>query len=59
MVVCSSEGRVDGPAFASPEEMLASSTDYDAMFQKYLCVVQEETHLVCGDHDVNALYSTF
>jgi hypothetical protein len=29
------------------------------MFQKYLCVVQEETNLVCGDHDVNALHSTF
>jgi hypothetical protein len=29
------------------------------MFQKYLCVVQEEINLVSRDHDVNALYSTF
>jgi hypothetical protein len=57
--VCGSEGRVDGPAFPSPEGMLASSTDYDTMFRKYLCVVQEETDLIFGDHDVNALYSTF
>jgi hypothetical protein len=59
VAVCGSEGRVDGPAFASPEGMLASSTDYDAMFWKYLCVEQEETNLVSGDHDVNALYSMF
>jgi hypothetical protein len=59
VAVCGSEKRVDGPAFASPEGMLASSTDYDAMFWKYLCVVQEETDLVSGGHDVNALYSRF
>jgi hypothetical protein len=59
VAVCDSEGRVDGPAFTSPEGVLASSMDYDAMFRKYLCVVQEETNLNSGDHDVNALYSTF
>jgi hypothetical protein len=39
--------------------MLASSTDYGAMFRKYLCVVQEKTDPVSGDHDVNAFYSAF
>jgi hypothetical protein len=54
-----SEGRIHGPAFASPEGILASSTDYDALFRKYLHVVQEETELIPGDQDVDALYSTF
>jgi hypothetical protein len=39
VAVCGSEGRVDGPTFASPEGVLASSTYYDAMFRNYLCVV--------------------
>jgi hypothetical protein len=34
--VCEYEGRFDGPAFASPAGRLASSTDYDAVFRKYL-----------------------
>jgi len=42
-----------------PEGILASSTDYDALFWKYLHVVQEETELIPGDQDVDALYSTF
>ncbi len=29
------------------------------MFRKYLGIVQEETDLIPGDHDVNALHSTF
>ena len=57
--VCEYEGRFDGPAFASPNGQLASSPDYDAMFRKYLKLVQEETDLVPLDHDVDALYSTF
>jgi len=54
-----SEGRTHGPAFASPEGILASSTDYDALFRKYLLVVQEETKLIPRDQGVDALYSTF
>ena len=54
-----SEERTHGPAFASPEGILASSTNYDALFWKYLHVVQEETELIPGDQDVDALYSTF
>jgi hypothetical protein len=57
--VCELEGRVDGPVFALADGTLASSTDYNAMFIKYLGIVQEETDLIPGDHDVNALYSTF
>jgi hypothetical protein len=57
--VCELEGKVDGPAFASADGTLASSTDYGAMFRKYLGIVQEETDLIPGNHDVNALYSTF
>ena len=45
--------------FATPGESLASSPDYDAVFRKYLTVVQEETDLISGDHDVNVYYSTF
>ena len=54
-----SEGRTHGPAFALPEGILASSTDYNALFWKYLHVVQEETELIPRDQDVDALYSTF
>jgi len=54
-----SEGRIHGPAFALPEGILASSTNYDALFRKYLHVVQEETELIPRDQDVDALYSTF
>ena len=57
--VCEYKGRFDGPAFASPNGQLASSPDYDAVFRKYLKLVQEETDLVPLDHDVDALYSTF
>ena len=57
--VCENEGRFDGPAFATPDGQLASSTDYDAVFRKYLKLVQEETDLVPLDHDVDLFYSTF
>ena len=57
--VCNYEGRFSGPAFATPEGQLASSPDYDAVFRKYLKVVQEESDLIPLDHDVDALYSTF
>jgi len=57
--VCEYEGRFDGPAFASPAGQLVSSTDYDAVFRKYLKLVQEESDLVPLDHDVDLCYSTF
>jgi hypothetical protein len=59
MEVCQSEGRIDGPAFATAEGVLALSPDYDASFWQYLTTIQEETELIPGDHDVNAFYSTF
>ncbi len=57
--VCEHKGRRDGPAFATPYGCLASSPDYNAVFRKYLKVVQEETDLVPRDYDVDLLYSTF
>jgi hypothetical protein len=57
--VCESEGRIDGPAFAKPDEELAASPDYDAIFRKYLKMVQEETDLILADHDVDVYYSTY
>jgi hypothetical protein len=57
--VCEGEGRCEGPAFVNADGMLASSTDYDAMFRKYLTMVQDETDLIPDDHDIDALYSTF
>jgi hypothetical protein len=52
--VWESEGRVDGPAFATSGGSLAFSPDYDAIFRKYLKIVQEETDLIPGDHDVDS-----
>ncbi len=57
--VCEGEGRHKGPAFAHADGTLASSTDYNVMFRKYLTIVQDETILIPGNHDVDALYSTF
>ena len=51
--VCEYKGRRDGPAFATPYGCLASSPDYNAVFRKYLKVVQEETDLVPRDHGVD------
>jgi hypothetical protein len=39
--VCEREGRSKEPAFATPDGTLAASPDYDAVFRKYLKVVQE------------------
>jgi hypothetical protein len=57
--VCNYEGRCDGPAFASANGLLVSSPDYDAVFWKYLKIVQEETDLIPSDHDVDLFFSTF
>ncbi len=57
--VCKYEGRCDGPAFASADGLLALSPDYDAVFRKYLKIVQEETDLIPRDHDRDLFYSTF
>ena len=57
--VCEYEGRREGPAFATPDGVLASSPGYDAMFRRYLKIVQEESDLIPDDQDVDALYSTF
>ncbi len=57
--VCEYEGRHNGPAFASTDGLLASSPDYDAVFWKYLKIVQEETDLVPSNHVVDVFYSTF
>jgi hypothetical protein len=44
---------------ATPDGLLASSPDYNTVFRKYLKVVQEETSLILGDHDVDVYYSTY
>ncbi len=59
MGVCVDEGRFNGPAFVTPDGLLAVSPDYDAVFRKYLKIVQEEMDLIPGDHDVDQLYSIF
>jgi hypothetical protein len=38
--VCELKVRVNGPAFGLADGTLASSTDYDAMFRKYLGIIQ-------------------
>jgi len=57
--VCEFKGRFDGPAFATLDGLLAPSPDYNTVFRKYLKVVQEETNLIPGDHDVDVYYSTY
>jgi len=57
--VCDYKGRFAGPASASPKGQLALSPDYDAVFWKYLKVVQDESDLIPLDHDIDTLYSTF
>ncbi len=52
--VCEGEGRFEGP-----ELSLTSSSDYDAIFMKYLKTVQEETDLLPDDQVVDVLYSMF
>ncbi len=52
--MCELERREQGPAFATPDRKLALSLDYDAMFQRYLVQVQEDTSLIPEDHDVES-----
>ena len=40
------EGRRSGPAFASPSGQLASSSEYNAIFLKYLEEIQADTDLI-------------
>jgi hypothetical protein len=44
--VCLSEGRTSGPAFATPTGQLASSSEYNATFLKYLGEIQTDTELI-------------
>jgi hypothetical protein len=53
ITVCKYKRRFDGLAFATPGGVLASSPDYDLVFRKYLKIVQEDTDLIPGDHDVD------
>ena len=46
IVVCESEGRFDGPAFATPSGALAVSSEYNAVFVKYMKQVQMDTDLI-------------
>jgi hypothetical protein len=55
VAVCVDEGRFNDPAFAMPDGLLAVSPDYNAVFRKYVKIVQEETDLIPGDHDVDQL----
>jgi hypothetical protein len=43
---CRREGRRTGPAFATPTGQLASSSEYNAMFLRYLEEIQAETNLI-------------
>ena len=54
--VTESEGRVSGPAFATPWGTLAESGDYDATFCKYLLKVQESTQLIPKDLDMATMF---
>jgi hypothetical protein len=56
--VCKWEGRVNGPAFATPDGELALSVDYDTMFRRYLLRVQEETSFIPEDQERETWYST-
>ena len=42
VAICKAEGRVAGPAFATPSGELAVSADYNATFIEFLCKVREE-----------------
>ncbi len=55
--VCQSKERFEGLAFASADSLLASLTDYNAMFRKYLNIIQDEINLILDAHNVAALYS--
>jgi hypothetical protein len=59
VLVCASEGRMNGPAFADEHGQLASSPDYNSTFQGYLLRVQAETTLIDKDVDVFKVYNTY
>jgi hypothetical protein len=59
VMVCTSEGRMHGPAFADEYGQLASSPNYNSTFQGYLLRVQLETTLIDKDADVFQVYNTY
>jgi hypothetical protein len=59
VLVCASEGRVHGSAFADEYGQLASSPDYNSTFQGYLARVQVKTTLIDKDVDVFKVYNTY
>jgi hypothetical protein len=59
VAVCALEVRFDGPAFLDPSRVLATSVDYDAVFRKYIGVVQDEMDFIPRDHGVDSCYSMF
>ena len=56
--VAASEGRYSGPVFASKTGVLDASSDYDAVFRKYLLRVQECTDFIDKDVNVDIYFST-
>ena len=58
IAVAESEGRYAGPVFASKRGTLDSSSDYDAVFRKYLLQVQESTDFIDKDVNVDVYFST-
>jgi hypothetical protein len=59
MEVCRWEGRTEGPAFATPDGQLAVSSEYNAVFRKYLKEVQRTTDYIPADDDVDEWYGTY
>lgn len=49
--VAQSEGRTQGPAFATPQGRLIPSSEFDALFRQYLSEIQASTDLI-DDKDV-------
>ena len=56
MEVTKSEGRFDGPAFGSPDGLLASHSEFDASFRTYLEKVQDKTNLIDKGRDIAHMY---
>ena len=50
------EGRVGGPAFATPGEDLLRATDVDATFRAYLHRVQDKSGLIPKSDDVDTMF---
>lgn len=59
VLVCASEGRIHGPAFADEHGQLALLPDYNSTFQGYLLRVQAETTLIGKEVDVFKVYNTY